>query len=41
MKRFRHAPIDDPVMKLAAGVWVAAAGFVAGFIGYVTLIPIA
>ncbi len=40
MKLIRHAPVDDPVMKLAAGVWVAAAGFVAGFIGYVALVPI-
>ncbi len=39
MKLIRHAPIDDPVTKLAAGVWIAAAGFVAGFLGYVALIP--
>jgi hypothetical protein len=40
MKLIRHAPIDDPVMKLAAGVWVAAAGFVAGFVGYVVMAPV-
>jgi hypothetical protein len=40
MKFIQHAPVDDPVLKLAAGVWVAAAGFVAGFLGYVALVPI-
>jgi len=40
MKLTRHAPVDDPVLKLAAGIWVAAAGFVAGFLGYVVLVPV-
>jgi hypothetical protein len=39
MRFTRHAPIDDPVKTLAAGVWVAAFGFAAGFLGYVALIP--
>lgn len=39
MKFTRHAPIDDPVKTLAAGVWVAAFGFAAGFLGYVVMVP--
>jgi hypothetical protein len=39
MKLTHHAPIDDPVKTLAAGVWVAAFGFAAGFLGYVVMVP--
>jgi len=35
----RHARVDDPVLLLAAGVWVAAMGFAGGFLGYVAFIP--
>jgi hypothetical protein len=40
MRLTRHGPIDDPVTALAAGVWVAAFGFVAGFLSYVALVPV-
>jgi hypothetical protein len=40
MKFRRHAPIDDPVTHLAAGVWVATLSFFAGFLGYVVLVPV-
>ena len=33
MRFTRHAPIDDPMKTLAAGVWVAAFGFAAGQCG--------
>ena len=36
----RRPPMDDPMMGLAAGVWAAALGFAAGFIGYLGLAPI-
>jgi hypothetical protein len=39
MKLIRHAPIGDPVPTLAAGVWIAALGFAAGFLGYVVMVP--
>ncbi len=40
MRLIRHSPVDDPVMALAAGVWVAALGFITGFVGYVALVPV-
>jgi hypothetical protein len=39
MRFLRHAPFDDPVTALAAGVWVAILGFVTGFVGCAVMLP--